>query len=152
MDSRGLKSAALVAAAAAVIGVVAMIALRPPEEGFSTFEEAIQVYEELERRLLEGKDPGLLRNRLLASLKGVPVDPQNRRLALGLFADGDYEGGAAALSQAQIPFDLGLRGACLFHAGRKSEAVAPLKRAVEIAPPGWKLDPLFRDLLARAGS
>lgn len=148
MNRRTIGNAALLVGAAGLMAAVVFISTRrsPPVTGELT--EAIRTFEELERELLAGRDSSSLRRRLVDQLRGAKAS--DTRLALGLFADADYEAAAAALTTSSLPFDLGVRGCALLQLGMKADAAECLRRALAAAPPEWPLAEVFREALAKA--
>lgn len=150
MDRRALGNAALLAGAAALLGTVALIWIRRPQPVTGEMTEALHTFRELQRELLAGRDSASLRRRLVDQLRDVK--PSDTRLALGLFADGQYEAAAAAVTTSELPFDQALRGCSFLQLGRKQEAAGMLRKALESAPAHWPMAELFRETLAKASS
>ena len=149
MDRRHYGTMALMAGLGILAAGVFVIATRPRTETHTeaaTFD-AVRTAVELIRLRMDGQDSAPKRRALKAAAAKLKPELAMNRVLIE-FADGDLE--AAAKEPATTPFAMGLRGWVLIELGRKPEAAAALKEALEQSQQSWEFRSLFEAALEKA--
>lgn len=149
MDRRHYGTMALMAGLGILAAGVAVIATRPRKETHTeaaTFD-AIRTAAELIRLRMDGQDSASKRRALKAAAGRLKPELAMSKVLIE-FADGDLE--AAAREPAVTPFAMGLRGWILIELGRRPEAAAALKDALDQSQETWEFRSLFEAALAKA--